>query len=286
MTIETDSNDAAAVINSTEELTLAAAGLTELHGDDQVYPHIFTQTRRKADGSWELATLDAESWANAPRRKRGRIRVASTESLASYVNLHATTGTTLYANADGITVEAILDDHAGDGPHHRDHRVTLTLIRTPGCERWLDAHAKYLEQEAFAQLIEDGLAEIARPDGATLLEVAQSIRATKSAAFRSDKRLTTGRVQFQWVEDVTATAGADGNLEIPEMVTLVFEPFYGAEKVQVDARFRYRIRDGKLHLGFWLVRHEEALRDAFAAELARLRGLLDVDALILDGSSS
>lgn len=283
MTDFTNLPDAAAIIESTEELTLAAARLEEI--DAVTYGNVFSTVLKNGD-QWLLKIEDLERFAETPRRKVGRRRVSTTVSLVDYVNAHAGPGATLYANLDAFSIEAILDDHEQSGPHHGDHRVTLNLTKTPGCLRWLGAHASYFGQEEFAQLIEDGLTEIARPDGATLLEVAQSIRATKSANFRSDRRLTSGRVQFAWVEELNATAGADGNLEIPETVTLVFEPFYGAEPVQIDARFRYRIRDGKLSLGFWLIRHEETLREAFEAELERVKGTLNVDALLLSGSSS
>lgn len=267
-----DSGDAAAVITATHRLTLDAAR-PELIDDDVEF--VFGLTVPKGD---DHRIIDLEKYAPAPRRKMARPTFTTTESFARYVNTHRTAGTTLYANPDLVSVCAILDDHDTAGPHHREHVASLRLTQTPGCLRWTEAHGSYLDQEAFAQLIEDGLTEIARPEGAELLEIAQSIHATKSAAFRSDRRLTNGRVQFQWVESLDATAGENGDLQIPETITLVFEPFYGAEKVQIDARFRYRINNGKLTLGFWLIRHEEQLRDAFAAEMERLEDLIEAPA--------
>jgi uncharacterized protein YfdQ (DUF2303 family) len=261
--------DAAAIIASVHTLTLEAAR-PEPIGEDA--PFIFGVTIPNGDTH---KVLDLEQYALQPRRKIAHATFTETESLAWYVNTHRIDGTTLYANPELGTITAIIDDHAAGSPGHRGHTAQLKLRRTPGCERWLNAHARYLNQEEFAQLIEDGLTEIARPAGAELLEVAQSITATKSASFRSDRRLATGRVQFAWHEELDASAGASGELSIPEIVTLVFEPFYGAKPVQIDARFRYRLAAGKLTLGFWLVRHEEALRDAFAAEIERLEGMIE-----------
>lgn len=263
-------NDASAIIESTKSLALAAASPEPL-GDAE---HVMSVA---VPAGHTLQTIDLEQYADHPRRKKARPTFTETSSLAWYLNTHKILGTTLYADPVSVSVHAIIDDHSTDAPGHRDHRAELVLIRTPGCLRWLDAHAHYLNQEDFAQLIEDGLTEIARPDGAELLEVAQSITATKSASFRSDRRLATGRVQFAWHEELDASAGQSGELTIPETVTLVFEPFYGAEKVQIDARFRYRLTSGKLTLGFWLIRHEEALREAFASELDRLEGMIEGD---------
>lgn len=276
-----EAHDAAAIIASTHDLVLQAQKPQLV--DDA--PYVVSLIVPRGD---EHKLIDLEQYQDHPRRKIARPTFTTTESLAAYVIKHARAGTTLYANPDGVSVEAILDDHSDTDPGHRDHRATLKLIRTPGCLRWLNAHGKYLEQEAFAQLIEDGLTEIARPDGAELLEIAQSITATKNASFRSDRRLATGRVQFQWHEEIDASAGQSGDLAIPDQVTLVFEPFYGATPVQLDARFRYRLANGKLTMGFWLIRHEEALREAFAAELDRLGVLLaaEIDAPpILFGAS-
>lgn len=271
-----ETTDAQAIIDSTQELTLAST-IPELI-DEEMAPFVYGLTVPR---SAQHVQIDLEQYAPHPRRKRANPTFTTTESLAAYVAAHATPGTTLYANPDSQQVVAILDDHSTPDPGHRSHKATLQLIATPGCKRWVDSHAKYLSQVDFAQLVEDGLTEIASPAGAELLEVAQSISATRNASFRSDRRLANGRVQFQWHEDFDAQAGENGDLTIPEIVTLVFEPFYGAEAIQVDARFRYRLFQGKLTLGFWLIRHEEQLREAFATELGRLEELL---ASALDGT--
>ncbi len=199
-------------------------------------------------------------------------------SLAQYLNVHRTEGTTLYADSDDFTVTAVINDHAAESAGHRDHRARLELEQTPGCLRWVGAHGKYLKQEQFAQLIEDGITEIADPDGATLLEVVQTIHSTNNATFRSGIRLQSGQVQFSYVENIDARAGAQGDIEIPEIITLVFEPFYGSEPIQVTARLRYRINQGELALGVWLIRHVEEIRKAFDTEVASLTGMTETPA--------
>lgn len=263
--------DAAAIIDSTNALTLAAA-------EPQTFERIPDLVRTVTPAGFSENIIDLESYAETPRRKVANIEVLTTASLAQYVNEHRTMGTTLYADPDALAVEAILNDHVpsvtdADAAGHRDHRATLRLTLTPGCDRWLKAHGKYLDQEAFAQLIEDGLTEIAVPSGADLLELAQTMQSSTSAEFRSSIRLTTGQVQFQYVETGTARAGAQGDMTIPETITLVFAPFFGAADMQVEARLRYRIEGGHLKLGVWLIRHVEAIREAFETEVGRLTDL-------------
>lgn len=270
MTIPTDDQgaglgDAAALIASTEAKTAAALALDAVEG----FPDVF---RSIVPEGWKAEILDLEKYAEKPRRKAGQIRLQTTESLAQYINAHRTDGTAAYADPDHDTIVAILNDHAKDldAAGHRDHRATLQLLRTPGCKRWYGAHGKFLSQEEFAQMVEDGLTEIAEPSGADLLEMAQTMQASTTAEFRSQTRLTSGQVQFTYVETGDARAGATGQLEIPQFITLVFAPYFGSANMQITARLRYRMSGGNLKLGVWLIQHEEALRTAFTTETDRL----------------
>lgn len=260
----TATGDAAAIIGSTERLALAATAPGE------IAPSVI---RSVVPGDFAEYVRDLETYQPHPRRKRGAVTLNTTASLAQYVNEHSTPGTTVYAEPDTLTAVAVIDDHSTADPGHGEHRATLTLRRTIGCARWFAAHGKYMDQEAFAQLIEDGLTEIADPPGADLLELAQTMQATTGATFRSALRLASGQVQFSYVEEIAATAGPQGDMAIPSTITLVFAPFYGASPVQIEARLRYRLLAGTLKLGVWLIRHVEAEQDAFATELASLTDL-------------
>lgn len=255
-----DTGDAAAIIESTRADTLAAAEQRE------IAPHVF---RTVVPAGYSAVVTDLEKYQDRPRRNTSKVALHTTESFVQYLGIHAVDGSTqAYALPDNLTVQAIIDDDS-----HRDHHARLTLQRTDACKRWFGAHSQYMGQEEFAQLVEDGLGEIAQPAGADLLELAQSMHASSSASFRSGLRLTDGRVQFSYVEELEARAGADGQMTIPEKITLVFAPFEGAEKMQIDARLRYRISGGKLALGVWLIDGNEAIQTAFNAELDRITTL-------------
>jgi uncharacterized protein YfdQ (DUF2303 family) len=197
--------------------------------------------------------------------------LTTTDSFVRYVDRHQSETTVCYADPETLTVRGVINDHGPQAaPGWRDHVALLRLTKTPGWLRWTGAHAKFMSQVEFAELIDEGITEIGEPAGADLLEFAQSIKATQSAAFRSEIRLTDGRTQFSYVEELDTKAGADGQMAIPETITLVVEPFFGAPAIQLTARLRYRLAGGKLTLGIWLVRHHEALRDAFDVELTAI----------------
>lgn len=257
-------HDAAAIITSTKELTLEAAKPQEF----DAIPELLVYALPNGESP---KVVDLEQYAEFPRRKHSSIQVATTASLAQYLNEHREDGTTVYADEDAYTVTAVINDHGKGSPGHRDHRATLALVQTPACKRWTDAHAKMMSQVEFAQLIEDGLYEIVAPDGATVLEIAQSMQATIGSEFRSANRLTDGQTRFQYTETIDAKAGAAGDLTIPEIITLTFAPFNGSAPITIDARLRYRMQTGKLTLGVWLIRHVEAIRASFGAELDALQ---------------
>lgn len=258
--------DAAAIIANVKDLVTAGFEPTRYEDAPLVVERIIPEGFRRD-------TIDLEQYAVQPRRKVAKPVFETAESFCRYVNKHAIEGaSTLYAHANDHSVEAIIDDHyatpaGGSWPMHRQHRAVLQLRTTPGYLRWVSAHGKYMDQESFAQLVEDGLTEIARPDGADLLEIAQTMHASTTANFKSGHRLQDGRVQFQYLEEIDARAGADGLLTIPERITLVFSPWFGSDPVQIEARLRYRLNGGKLTFGVWLIQVEEAIRDAFQNEV-------------------
>lgn len=214
--------------------------------------------------------LDVDRFNPKPSRRKRNVTLTRTSALVGYMRRHVDNAldggpddTTLYVDPDIPGVVAILDDTAG----WRDDKATLRWQPTDGWLRWIEASGKMLDQDAFANLIEDGLTEIAKPAGADLLELAQSIHATTDARFSSDRRLVSGQVQLSYVENVNATAGADGKMLIPNEIVLVLAPFEGAAPRQITARLRYRVAGGKLLLGVVLNQPNQFLLDAVDAEV-------------------
>jgi uncharacterized protein YfdQ (DUF2303 family) len=63
-------------------------------------------------------------------------------------------------------------------------------------------------------------------------------------------------------------------LKIPDRFTLGIEPFEGSPKYQLDARFRYRLRDTTLTLFYDLLRPEQVLEDAYKQILGTVQARL------------
>jgi uncharacterized protein YfdQ (DUF2303 family) len=214
-------------------------------------------------GQHTLVDLTGDKYRDAPARKTGTTVVRDVPSFLAYYDKHHDDASEVYADAEQLTVVAVLDAHAIDGARFGRHRLVLQLRKTDTWTAWARHSGHLMGQEDFAEHIQDRLAGIIEPTAASMLEVAQSISATTKASFGSGVRLHSGERQLTYTEETTAKAGSKGQLTIPEWFTLGLVPFEGAEGYKVGARFRYRIRDGHLTLGYKLDSPEDVLRTAF-----------------------
>lgn len=227
-----------------------------------------TDTRRHVylpvggGGAGEMKIIDQEAGALTPSRKRGTSVVFDGPSFNRILADNTDAGAAVVyvdRNPDKPAIAAVLNGHGPDGPGWGDFRVHLVLRHTPQWTKWRGIDGAMLPQAEFAEFIEDNLADIVDPPGAQALEIASHLEATRSAAFKSAIRLNSGAVQLQNLEDLDAKVGP-GRIEVPTLFKLALAPFQGSPAYGVEARFRYRIADGRLQLGLKLQRVEDVMR--------------------------
>lgn len=216
-------------------------------------------------GRVEVIDLDKDEYRDHPRRKTGRYTVRTAESLLEYLHKHALEHTELWSDVDSASITAVIDAHqgAGEPAGWEDHRATLQLLHSDEWKLWTGIDGKLLPQIEFAEFIEQRTVDFVAPDGATILELAQSFQATRGGRFESSQRLTSGETTLVYKDDVSATAGKSGQIAIPDVVDLALRPFHGHEAFKVRARFRYRLDGGALRLGFALERPRDVVQAAF-----------------------
>ena len=207
--------------------------------------------------------LTGDGYRDAPDRKVGTTTVRDAVSLMAYFDKHADADSEVYADAERLTITAVLDAHRPDAPRWNSHVVKLQLRTTEAWQQWLALDGKLVNQEQFAEFLEDHLPELLEPSAAEMLEIAQSIQAATKVDFQSGTRLATGERQFKFVETTTAKAGQRGELTIPETFTIGLIPFEGSEGYKLTARLRYRIVDTQLKIGYKLDRPGDIIRTAF-----------------------
>lgn len=218
---------------------------------------------------------DLSAWRLKPERKTGTYRPATVKAFLDYVETqHNPDATTIWVHPTSGLVTAVIDDN-GTEPGYGQHQVRLQLKTTPEWDYWQARDKEMVSQDQFAEHIEGGLEEIATPDAAEMLEIAQSFHATSSAQFRSSTRLGSGEQRLQYDEEVKATAGASGDLTVPTVIMLALAPFVGEDRYRLTARLRFRLNGGQLKLGYLLDRPESILRDALEGVAERVAAKFD-----------
>lgn len=185
-----------------------------------------------------------------PDRMRGTYRFSDVRDFAGWVLTNKESGdgdiTTLWANANTIT--AVINDADGWG----DHRGVLTLEYAPAWLRWSKVNRTFVSQEAFAELIEDGLAEIMEPDASTLLELVNEFHATADTSFTSVRRDSSGSTLLTFNDTVDGRSHS-GSIVAPEKIVLFLPVYEGTEPFRLEARFRFRLDRSTRKVGFGIV---------------------------------
>lgn len=237
------------------------------------------------DGHGEIVEVELEKWLAAPARKRGHVVVYDAASFNQILADNRDAGNIaiyLDRNPDCPSVVAVLNGHGKGGPGWADFRAEIAFRPTPQWLKWKAIDGKLLPQSVFAEFVEDNLADIADPPGATMLEVATYLQATRTTNFKSGLRLADGTVQFQHLQDDDAKVGA-GLLAVPELFTLGIAPLFGLPPYRVPVRFRYRIVEGKLTLGVKLQRVEDMMAQIVEDVIANIERGADVS--VMDGKA-
>jgi len=204
-----------------------------------------------------------------PNRKKGTVTVADRRSFGAYWRKHAPDSAEVYADVESGTITAVIDAHGSDYAGWAQHRCVLKLRPAPAWCRWVNLNDQLFSQQTFAEHIEKSRLEIVSPDGATLLEVAQTIQATTTAKFESGVQLTSGQRRFQYAETTAARAGQAGQLEIPATFTVRLQPWVAGPAIEAEAHLRYRTGPDGLQLGYVLSPDPVELREAVFDQLVR-----------------
>lgn len=217
-----------------------------------------------------------DAYADRPRRKTGVVHVRDADSFISYLAKHGLTETEVWADTKGSALVGVINAHQaaqGDAASqsdaveglagHGDHRVLLELVLSKEWQTWTALDRQWLSRQDFAEHIEDNAIDVIDPDGATMLEIAQSFQATLNSEFKEAQRISSGEVAFKYVETVQAQAGQAGEFEVPTSFTIAMSPFEGGDPVEVEAKFRYRLRAGELKVSYALTRPHDIQRQAY-----------------------
>lgn len=260
------------------------------------------------NNSQMLSLLSQKYPYGLPPRKPDHIKalvnLTDAESFCRYVKLYQDARTRVFADPEKLSFLAVLDYHGSSGdwasavksltdgveapppiavavsPEFLDHRVTLTLRKSDQWNLWMARNEKEVPQAEFAEFIEDNYRDISTPSPAEMLEVARDLNAHVDVSFASKVTPKNGSVRLAYQEIVTGSAGAAGDMEVPDSFAIMIPVFYGEKPVQIEARLRFRINGGKLKFIYKLYRPAELLADAFNLAAKEIGLRLGTDVLL------
>ena len=233
---------------------------------------------RGIDGKESVEWLSAT--VKPPTRKTGTVKLNDAESFIAYYGMHGNSAP-VYATLQPAQFVAVLNDHTKDKAGERDHRALFVMAHSPEYDVWTKNAGNaprsrenpigdgkvFTTNEAFALFLEENSLDIIKPDAAQMLQIALNFRVNADVRFSTSQRLQDGNVELAFANVVNASAGSatGGKIKIPETFTIEIPVFAGlnAKRYKVEARFRYRLRDGSLSLWYELIHSRKAMEQAF-----------------------
>lgn len=262
-------------IKKTEALTLLDAGAA-FNADARFIldeSHPFTVV---PDG-YKIA--DLERFKAYPVRKRGRVNTTDVRSFVDYMTRHGSEPvSTIYAQLDTeqnkLRMVGVLNDHNKDGTAGwMDHSATFEPEKAVEWKRWIEKDRAPMNQSDFATWLEDNLGDIAgvegMPSGSQMLTMALQFEANSDKRLRSKVNLQSGGVRFEFVDDETKETRT--SMDVFQRFTLGLPVFYGStSKYPVEARLKYREKDGKVSFWYELIRADLVFKTAADEETNRI----------------
>jgi uncharacterized protein YfdQ (DUF2303 family) len=221
---------------------------------------------------WTVKSEDFEHLLPAPRRKKATVSMSDTESFVGYVSAHKIDQlSTIYCSADyiqgNVTFTAVLKDHSAqpDGQQWRDHQARYHPEKSVEWIRWIGNNSKHLNQTQFAAFVEDNLEDIAAVEGmptrGELLQMVLNFEATQDSRFKQHARLQSGGIELNYInKDDEQTIQ---KMRMFEKISIGIPVFDGdTDNYRLDARLRYRVREGTLTFWYELIRPDKVLEAA------------------------
>jgi uncharacterized protein YfdQ (DUF2303 family) len=220
---------------------------------------------------WTLREHNDNAFLPVPVRKKATVDLMDVDSFIAYVKRHGSLAvSTIWCTANYGTAEiafkCIINDHGEkeDEAAWRDHIVSFKPRFSSEWGDWLGKNKIAFSQTEFAAFIENNSKDIASidgsPSGAQMLEMALAFEATQDVRFKSAIRLQNGGVQMSFVQDDDDQTVQ--KMQMFDRFSLGFPVFWNGDAYRVDARLRYRVREGRLAFWYELIHADKVLESA------------------------
>lgn len=235
---------------------------------------------------YEVSSL--ERLQLAPSRIRQSVNLISPGSLIAYIQRFRDERSVVFADKTKTRIVAVLDFHQNAGnAAWGEHKAVYDCPFSDDWKAWTANDGSKMDQINFAEFLENNIKNVAPvsegyagPSGTELLEMVLAFQETRKSEFKSVKRLSDGTCQFQFSDEKSGS----GNTKMPEKISLAIAPFHNGAPYQVDARIRYRLRDGQLVLWYELIEPKKVVEHAFQEIVTDMESQLGEELPIYEGS--
>lgn len=227
-----------------------------------------------------------------PKLVKQTVTLQTVESLVAYVNRMKNFDTMLFADITTNRIVSIIDFHkmpganiVGDGHIETAHDAASTLsqhlaiLNLPFSQEWAiwnKFDEVLLSHRAFASFLEENQIDVISPPGGDLLELCRDLQVINNVNFSSAVRNGDyAQIAFSKESDATSR----GEVQLPISITLSIPVYFGEPKVLVTAFMRRKIEDGKLSLGYKLIRAENIRQDEFHRIVGTIAGTVELTTL-------
>lgn len=190
-----------------------------------------------------------------------------------------------FASIRPLRVRVLIDYGDAACPLWGMHRAEFVPDYSPAFTAWQAHNNKPMSHGEFADFVEVRLADFVTPDSATMLEVSTGFQATGKSSFSSAVRLQSGDVQLSYAQEVRGTV-RQSELEVPSEFMIAVPVYEFHAPIHLNARLRYRVKDGDLRLWYEFDRLDDALAVYDTQLLADIRSKLRARVMLGKISSS
>lgn len=215
-----------------------------------------------------------------PLQLQQTVNLHTAKDFIAYVNRFADENSVIFVNVLGGKIQAVLDYHEatpvveyGSNAYQRlcSHKAVFNVEQTPEFKKIRDKSGESMSQSDFALFLEDVMPYINQPAAAELYEIVSTLSAKTSVDFKSGVRTDNGQVSITYNENIDASAGREGKLNIPEQIVFGIQVHRGGSHYALPARFRYRIKDGNLRMWYDLDQLEKAIEKSMEDTVTYIR---------------
>lgn len=228
----------------------------------------------RTNGKLTSAKPLLEEFRIHPDRKVGSANVATLDSFIDLTNRHKTDHSAIFADTNwkSPSLTAIIDYHhkERDGqPDNGKHRIHYPFPLSDEWKAWIGMDGVALQQQEFAEWMEDHIHELTSPDTLEeeqylksfgfkvafpndIMTLSRGLKVHAETRVKSNVVLQSGEGEIAFEEEHRTQDG--GKLVIPGMFIINVAPFFMGDTTRIPVRLRYRVHGGAVTWFFKLYR--------------------------------